>query len=53
MKSRHKEVVSKICPSCEDKMVIWNRNDPYFLLEHVTKMFPIDKNKVKESAEIL
>jgi protein-tyrosine-phosphatase len=39
MKPRHKEIVSRICPSCEDKIVVWNISDPYFLPEHLTKIF--------------
>jgi len=53
MKPRHEELFLRKCPSCEDKIVVWNIDDPYFLPGHETKIFQQIKNKVKELAETL
>ena len=49
MQPRHKEVVSSKCPACEDKIVVWNVEDPYFLPHgYAEKIFEQIRQKVKE-----
>lgn len=53
MEPRHKEIVLNKCQSCEDKIVIWKIDDPYFLPGHETEIFQQIKNKVKELANTI
>ncbi len=53
MKPRHKKIVLNKCQSCEDKIVVWNIDDPYFLPGRETKIFQQIKNKVKELANTI
>ena len=53
MKPRHKKMVLNKCQSCEDKIVVWNIDDPYFLPGRETKIFQQIKNKVKELANTI
>jgi len=50
MKPHHKEMVLNKCQSCENKIVVWNIDDPYFLPGHETKIFQQIKNNVKDLA---
>ncbi len=51
MESRHKNAVLSKCPSCADKIVVWNIDDPYFLPHgHAEKIFEKIRQKVKELA---
>jgi len=53
MEPQHKEIVLNKCQSCEEKIVVWNIEDPYFLPGHQTKIFQQIKKKVKELADTL
>lgn len=55
MKQEHKYVVLSKCPECENKTVVWNIEDPYFLPNEVSrkKTFNQVKKKVKELADSL
>jgi len=53
MKPWHNEIALSKCQSCEDKIVVWNIDDPYFLPGHETKIFQQIKNKVKELANTI
>lgn len=51
MKSRHKDAVLSMCPSCADKIVVWDIDDPYFLPHGYTeKIFEKIRQKTKELA---
>ena len=50
MKPHHKEMVLNKCQSCENKIVVWNIDDPYFLPGHETTIFQQIKNNVKDLA---
>lgn len=44
MKKRHKEIILTQCPECEDKISVWEINDPYGLpIEESDRIF----NKIK------
>jgi protein-tyrosine phosphatase len=54
MEPRHKEVVLSRCPKCENKIVVWNIDDPYFLPHGYTeRVFKQIKDKVAELANSL
>lgn len=54
MEPRHKDVVLNKCPECENKIVMWNIDDPYFLPQESTeKVFKQIKDKVTELANSL
>jgi len=54
MKSEHKDSVLSKCPECENKIVVWNIDDPYFLPHGYTeKIFKQIKDKVAELADSL
>jgi len=54
MKTEHKDVVLSKCPECENKIVVWNIDDPYFLPHgYAEKVFKQIKDKVSELANSL
>ena len=54
MEPRHKVVVLNKCPECENKIVVWNIQDPYFSPnEYTEKIFEQIRQKVKELADSL
>ena len=54
MSPRHKDIILSRCPECEDKIVVWNIDDPYFLPhEYAEKIFSQIKDKVLELADLL
>lgn len=54
MEPRHKDAVLSKCPECENKIVVWNIDDPYFLPHRYTeKIFKQIKDKVAELANSL
>lgn len=54
MKTEHKDIVLNKCPECENKIVVWNIDDPYFLPAGYTeKIFKQIKVKVAELASSL
>jgi protein-tyrosine-phosphatase len=54
MESRHKIAVLTKCPECENKIVVWNIQDPYFSPNDYTeKIFEQIRQKVKELADSL
>lgn len=49
MESRHRDCVLSLCPECEDKVVVWNVKDPYFMdKEDAEKVYEQIKEKVAE-----
>ena len=54
MEPEHKDVVLSKCPECENKIVLWSIDDPYFWpLGYAEKIFEQIKDKVTELAESL
>ena len=54
MEPRHKVVVLSKCAECENKIVVWNIQDPYFSPNDYTeKIFEQIRQKVKELADSL
>ncbi len=54
MKPEHKDVVLSKCPECQNRIVVWNIDDPYFLPHGYTeKIFKQIKAKVAELASSL
>jgi protein-tyrosine-phosphatase len=54
MESRHKDVILRKCPECENKIVVWNVDDPYFLpTEYAERIFNQIKDKIAELANSL
>jgi len=54
MEPRHKVVVLSKCPECENKIVVWDIQDPYFSPnEYTEKIFKQIRQKVKELAKSL
>jgi protein-tyrosine phosphatase len=54
MEERHKTQVLSICPECEDKIVVWNVRDPYFMnKEDALKVYEEIREKVSELARTL
>jgi len=54
MEQRHKDYVLSRCPKCEDKIVVWNIEDPYFLEhEEAEKVYRQIEEKVRELAKSL
>ena len=54
MNPRHKDIILIRCPECENKIVVWNIDDPYFLPHgHAEKIFNQIKEKVLELADSL
>jgi protein-tyrosine phosphatase len=54
MEQRHKDAVLIRCPECEDKTVVWNVEDPYFMThDDAEKIYEKIEEKTKELAESL
>ena len=54
MEQRHKDYVLSKCPECEDKTVVWNIADPYFMSnEDAESIYKQIEEKVKKLAESL
>jgi len=54
MQQRHKIAVTTMCPSCEDKTVVWNIEDPYAMTsEDAEETYRKIEEKVKELAKTL
>jgi protein-tyrosine phosphatase len=54
MEQRQKDIILSRCPECENKIVVWNIADPYFLPHGYTeKIFKQIRNKVVELANSL
>ncbi len=54
MEPRHKDAILSKCPECENKIVVWNIEDPYFLPHrYVEKIFKQIKDKVLKLANSL
>ena len=52
MEPRHKHAVLRKCPACEERIVVWNIEDPYFETEaDAERIFAEIENRVKELAE--
>ena len=51
MEQIHKDYVLSKCPECEDKIVVWNIRDPYFMPnEEAEKVYQQIKEKVMDLA---
>jgi len=49
MEDRHRDYVLSLCPKCENKIVVWNVKDPYFMdKEDAEKVYEQIKEKVAE-----
>jgi protein-tyrosine-phosphatase len=55
MEQRHRDIVSIKCPECQDRTIVWNIEDPYFLQGENAKNDIYDqiKQKVVELAKSL
>jgi len=54
MNPRHKDIILSRCSECENKIVVWNIDDPYFLPHgYAEKIFNQIKDKVLELADSL
>ncbi len=54
MEQEHKEVIASECPKCEDKTIVWNIEDPYFLPHgHAEEIFEQIRERVEELANSL
>jgi protein-tyrosine-phosphatase len=54
MEQNHKQALLSKCPECENKLVVWNIQDPYFLPpEYAEKIYEQIKAKVTELAKQL
>jgi len=54
MEPRHKDAVLSRCLECEDKILVWNVQDPYFLPpEYGEIIYEQIKQRVKELADSL
>lgn len=52
MEQRHKEIVLNKCPSCTDKVTVWNIEDPYFMQrEDAEKIYRQIEERVTELSE--
>jgi len=52
MQPNHKDIILSKCPECENKTVVWNIHDPYFLPHgYAEKIFDQIKAKVIELAD--
>jgi protein-tyrosine-phosphatase len=52
MEQRHKDAVSKKCPECADRIVVWNVDDPYFMSrDDAVKIYRQIEAKVTELAK--
>ena len=49
MKPKHKDIILSKCPECEDKIVVWNIDDPYSMpKEKIDKIFIQIKDKIND-----
>jgi protein-tyrosine phosphatase len=54
MEQRHKDIMLNKCPKCEDKIVVWNIEDPFFVSsKYAEKIFKQIEEKVAELANFL
>ena len=54
MQQGHKDAVLSRCPECEDKITVWNIEDPYFMDdEGANKVYDQIKGKVEQIAKSL
>jgi protein-tyrosine-phosphatase len=54
MEQRHKDMVSTKCQGCQNRIIVWNVEDPYFLQgEAVKRIYEQIKQKVAELADSL
>jgi protein-tyrosine phosphatase len=54
MQHGHKDAVMSRCPECQDKVAVWNIEDPYFMDEkEAKKVYDQIKRKVEELAKSL
>jgi protein-tyrosine-phosphatase len=54
MEQIHMNAILRVCPECENKIVEWNIEDPYFLKnEDAKKIYAQIENKVGELAKSL
>jgi protein-tyrosine-phosphatase len=54
MKQEHKDIIASRCSECENRLVVWNIDDPYFLPHgHAERIFGQIKEKVTELANSL
>ncbi|MBA7496599.1 Protein-arginine-phosphatase [subsurface metagenome] len=54
MEQRHKDAVLTKCPECENKIIMWNVADPYFMSsENAKEVYQQIKDKVTELANSL
>jgi protein-tyrosine-phosphatase len=54
MEEAHRDCVLSLCPECEDKVVVWNVRDPYFMdRENAWKVYEQIREKVAELAKSL
>lgn len=54
MKQEHKDIIASRCSECENRLVVWNIDDPYFLPHgHAERIFGQIKEKVSELANSL
>jgi protein-tyrosine-phosphatase len=54
MEQRHKDVVAAACAECEQRTVVWNIEDPYFLShKDAERIYRQVEDKVRELAKSL
>jgi len=54
MEQRHKDMISTKCQECQNRIIVWNVEDPYFLQgEAVKRIYEQIKQKVAELADSL
>jgi protein-tyrosine phosphatase len=54
MQHGHKDAILSRCPECQDKVAVWNIEDPYFMDEkEAEKVYNQIKRKVEELAKSL
>jgi len=53
MEQEHKESILKICPKCNNRIVVWNIQDPYHFPNQTNNIFNQIKQKVNQLAKQL
>ncbi len=54
MKQEHKDIIASRCSECENRLVVWNIDDPYFLPHgQAERIFGQIKEKVTQLAKSL
>ena len=54
MEQHHKDAILRKCSECENKIVVWNIEDPYFLpRRYAKKIFKQIRDKVEKLASLL